>query len=231
MTCLRQLLKQLVPSVCAGLAYVGLAAAGPADDTQLEDWFEDDTQSDIPQVGQDELVFLSPPPVTKTLHSINTLSISESSLDDGWVQLKQCYEALDAVPDAEVVYRYRNIRHLRIHSKDNIGRAVARDKSVQLVDVQHDAMLCIQAEVQILYPQEDGGYVLRNGPFHRRFLDGYFPLHVSLIVKYPSALLQASDTSPASQPGFEVDLREGSVYIDTWFAGTLNTEVRFVDRQ
>jgi hypothetical protein len=79
------------------------------------------------------------------------------------VQIKRCYVGLDAVPDAEIVYQYRNMRQLRIHSKTNIGQAFTRDKSVQPADVQNNAILCIQAEVQILYAQKDGSYVLRNG--------------------------------------------------------------------
>lgn len=229
---LRHALKHRGPLICAGLFYAGLAGAGgePADDEQLEDWFNTDLEAGVPQVGEGELLFLSPPPVTAILHSINSIAISESSLADGWVRLKQCYEGLDAVPEAEVVYQYRNMRHLRIHSKTNIGQAFARDASVQLVGVQHDATLCIEAEAQILYAQNDGSYALRNGPFHRRFLDGYFPMHVSIEVQYPPALLRFAGTSPEPRPGFQVDLAAQAVYLEAWFAGTLGVEVNFTVR-
>jgi hypothetical protein len=205
------------------------AIAGNAspEDTELKDWFDEDTESGVPQAREGELVFLSPPPESRTLYSMNTITITRSSLDDGWVQVRQCYEGLDAVPEAEVVYQYKNMRHLRIQSKTNISQAVIREQRVQLTDVQHDATLCIQAEAQILYPQADGSFLLRNGPFHRRFLDGYFPMHVSMDVRLPSTLLRYIGISPESQPGFKVDLNDERVSIDAWFAGTLNIEMHF----
>ena len=220
----------LLLTVCLLPAGPARAESVPSGDTVLEDWFAEDTQPGVTQASEGELVFLSPPPESGTLHSINTITVTRTSLDDGWVQLDQCYEGLDAVPAAEVVYQYRNMRHLRIHSKTHIGRAVTREQTVQLTDVQHGATLCIQAEAQILYPQADGRYLLRSGPFHRRFLDGYFPLHVGIDVQFPSTLLHYLDISPESQPGFKVDVTDEHVYIDTWFAGALSIEVYFSRR-
>ena len=207
-----------------------LAADITPEGAELEDWRDEDSESVVPQTGKGELVFLSSPPEFRTLHSINTIVITRGSLDDGWVEIGQCYTGLDAVPAAEVVYQYRNLRHLRIHSKTNIGKAVTRGQSVQLTDVGRDATLCIKAEAQNFYPQEDGSFLLRNGPFHRRFLDGYFPLHVSMDVQFPSGLLRYAGTSPESQSGFNVKVQDEHVYIDTWFAGTLHVEVQFSPR-
>jgi len=193
-------------------------------------WFDEDTQSAVTQASKDELVFLPPGPEDITLHSINTIVVTRTSLDDGWVKIGQCYEGLDAVPAAEVVYQYKKLRHLRIHSKANIGQAVTHGQTVQLSDVQHGATLCIRAEAQILYPQVDGRFLLRNGPFQRRFLDGYFPLRVSMDVQFPSTLLHYVGISPEVQPGFEVDVKDEHVYIDSWFAGTLMIEVDFSER-
>jgi hypothetical protein len=226
----RAILAILLLAVC--LVPVGLARAESVSsgDIEPEIWFDEDTRPGVTQASEGELVFLSPPPESRTLHSINTITVTRTSLDDGWVQLGQCYEGLDAVPAAEVVYQYKKLRRLRIHSKSNIVQAVTRGQTVQLNDVQHGATLCIRAEAQILYPQADGGFLLRNGPFHRRFLDGYFPLHVSMDVQFPSTLLHYVDISPEAQPGFEVDVQDEHMYIDTWFAGALTIEVHFSER-
>lgn len=226
-TCARTAVVILLLAVCPGPA--GLARAGNISSGafEAEDGFDEDTLAGVVQVNEGELVFLSPSPESGTLHSINTITVTRASLDDGWVQLVQCYEGLDAVPAAEVIYQYRNLRRLRIHSKTRIGQAVTSGQTVQLTDVRQGATLCIRADVQILYPQADGRFLLRNGPFHRRFLDGYFPLHVSMDVQFPAKLLHFVDTSPQSQPGFAVDVTGQHVYIDTWFAGTLTVEVEF----
>ena len=62
------------------------------------------------------------------------------------MQVRQCYQGLDAVPAAEVVYQYRNMRALRIQSKSNIGAAFTRRQTVQLSDVQPVAAVCVQLE-------------------------------------------------------------------------------------
>lgn len=205
-----------------------------ADDTwrfedPVDSWFDDFTEDPpVPQVGKGELVFLAKAPQSKALHSINDITITENSLETGWVQVDQCYRGLDAVPQTEIIYRYGEMRNLHIRNSTNIGHAIARDQSVELTNVTEDASLCIQADARILQRMDDGRYDLRNGPFHRRFLDGYFPLHVVFTVHYPAALLALTGSIPETQPGFTVEPEMGKVAIDTWFVGTLVIEVQFL---
>lgn len=180
-----------------------------------------------PQLSAGELVFLARPPAGKTPHSRNSLKINPAGLAGGWVDIEQCYDGLDAVPEAEVVYRYRRMRNLRVLSSSRIARAYIREQSVQLVNIRPGATLCVAAQAQILYAGSDGRLVLRNGPYHRRFLDGYFPLHVTLDIRFPAAQLAYLNTRPEPVAGFRVRPSRGRVQIDAWFAGTLNIEVWF----
>jgi hypothetical protein len=214
------------------LAWPAVAAPVLPDDEdvfspQALEWLNDDGDATPPQAGADELMFLPEPPAGRTLHSQNQLTIDADSLADGWVHVVQCYDGLDAVPATEIVYRYRELRDLHIDSQRNIGQATVRGQSVQLSDVRDDATLCVGLQARIFYTQPDGGFLLRSGPFHRRFLDGYFPLHVTLEVRFPAASLKYAGTRPESQPGFSVTRRPGSVAIDSWFAGMLNIEIAF----
>jgi len=203
-------------------------AAEPAPGGDLSgEWLPADDTEAVPQVGAGELLFLAAPPDSRTPLSDSRITVTETSLSDGWVHLEQCYSGLDAVPEAEVVYRYRDMRELRIVTTHNIGQATATQHSVQLKDVSNDAHLCIRALVRILYPLPDGRQVLRNGPFHRRFLDGYFPLHVRLQVEYPARALRYLGISPQAQPGFAVTTGDGLLTLDSWFAGELNIEISF----
>ncbi|MGD8911541.1 MAG: hypothetical protein PVJ68_02195 [Candidatus Thiodiazotropha sp.] len=52
------------------------------------------------------------------------------------------------------------------------------------------AAICLQAETQSLHPTGQGGYQLRNGPYMRRFLDGYYPMLLTLQVDYPAELIR-----------------------------------------
>jgi hypothetical protein len=74
---------------------------------------------------------------------------------------------------------------------------------------------------------EEGVYELQNGPFMRRFLDGYYPMRVSLEIEYPSRLTLA-DYTPATQPGFSVSTTPGQVVAEAVFEGQLRTRFRFL---
>jgi hypothetical protein len=218
------------PLIAIAIGVGSAAAIGSEHQTATEsdDWFEADEIEPAPQVGAGQLRFLTSAPPGKVPLSENRISIGESSLEHGWVELEQCHRGLDAVPAAEIVYHYHNMRYLRVVKSENIGRAEPSDQSVQLRDVGHNATLCVQAEVKILYRRADGDLELRNGPFLRKFLDGYFPMHVVLEIRYPPARLDFVSIAPQPQPGFAVDLGEGRIDIDSRFVGTLNIAVRFL---
>ena len=213
---------------CAGLLALALIvtarAAANGDDAA---WFDEPEPPAVPQAAPGELLFFASPPAPLVLQSFNRLFIDERSLVDGWVRMQQCYRSLDPVPDAEIVYTYGSMRALRIESQTGIGKATAEGDSVQLEDVAKGAELCVAAEIQILMHNADGSYTLRNGPFHRRFLDGYFPMRVVLELHFPAGRLRLLSVSPVAQPGFSVTQEHGGISIDSVFAGALTIEVVF----
>lgn len=214
--------------ISALLAWTALApawAVSPGEDPQA--WLEDDGESRALAVNEGELEFLTTPPQEQVLHSTQHFRITRQSLDEGWVGLRQCHEHIDAVQKAQVVYQYRDMRKLRILETTGIARAWVEGQSVQLLDVGADARLCVSAEVNIMQAV-DGGFVLRSGPYHRRFLDGYYPLHLTLEVGYSGDLLRLDNVSPPRREGFEYQSTPGKVTVDTWFVGRLFVEMRFV---
>lgn len=199
------------------------AAAGGAEDPE---WWDDDLAARVARVSDGELAFLATPPAKKVHHHHNSLVIEAWSLEDGWLRLEQCHEHLDAVPRAEVVYREGNIRKLVVTEQKHIGAAWVEGPSVQLKDVEPGARLCVSAESRALLRNEDGSFSVRNGPFMRRFLDGYYPMHVTMDIHYPCDRLRVAAVTPEAQPGFVVTTRPCQVSVDTWFEGRLHTEVR-----
>jgi hypothetical protein len=193
---------------------------------ELEKWFREDTLTTKKEVNEGQLIFLKTPPMKPTLHSINVFIIDDTSINEGWVKLSQCYENLDAVPIAEVVYQYHFIRKLKIKSTTNIQDARVSGQSVQLENIQKNARLCITAEVRNFYQNEDKTFSLVNGPYHRKFLDGYYPYHLSMDIKFAKRL-HFVNSSPKKQKGYMVKESPNRLNIDTWFEGKLNTEFRF----
>lgn len=209
------------------MATATILADQPMSPEELERWFEDDSEARALAVNEGELEFLAAPPAKRTPHSHNVLTIDEVSIAQGWVALAQCYDGLDPVAEAQVVYRYRQMRNLRVSGSRNIGRAWVEGESVQLQDVGHDAELCIATEVRVFYRNPDGSFSLINGPYHRKFLDGYYPLHVTLEVHYPAQRLRHVSVTPPPQPGLTVTHGPDTVTVDAWFEGMLSTDIRF----
>lgn len=179
------------------------------------------------QSSDSRLTFIPPSTDKPALHSINNITISPQSMKTGWVDLVQCYQHLDPVPDMEVTYNYKAMRKLTITKTSNIEQASVEGQSVQLGNVRKSAQLCVSAEVRIFYKNKDGSYRLVNGPFHRQFLDSFFPYHLTMKINYPSSQLAFIASKPKPQFGFKVEQTDNLLLIDSYFTGKLYTELTF----
>ena len=150
--------------------------AASAEDAEA--WLESDAEQRALAINEGELEFLATSPGQRILQTSNQLTLTADSLASGWVRLDQCQLNLDPVPALEIVYRYQDMRDLRIESFHGMERAWVEDGSVQMLNLEEGAELCISAGVQVLQPAGPGRYEIQSGPFHRRFLDGYYPLQL-----------------------------------------------------
>lgn len=185
-----------------------------------------DLEERIAAVNEGALQFLPDAPDDAHRH-LNQIEILPESLGSGWIRLTQCHEQLDAVAAAQILFNPDGIRDLRVLSTRQIGQAEVEGHTIQLRDIGTDAELCISGESRALLDLGEGRYRLRNGPYMRRFLDGYYPLHVRLEVSYPPADLRFIRHQPESQPGFEVSLQPGRVTLNATFEGRLHTCLDF----
>jgi len=195
----------------------------------LENWFESDDQAlpYIDNISEGELRFLPKLQRKRVPTMVNEITILNASVETGWVNIYQCHEDLDPITAVEVVYRYHKMRNLKINSTENIKKAWVEGQSVQLEEVSQGASLCVSLQARILYKDGERLFALRNGPFERKFLDGYYPLHVQLNVHYPVDKLYFMGSKPRAAPGFTVRQTGASVFVDAWFEGKLMTELLF----
>lgn len=206
-------------------ATLTLATPLAATEQQDLDWLENDLEARALAVNEGELSFLGDPPDTPVHHHANHIRISEASLRDGWAVLEQCHSHLDPVADIQITYRPGHIRALQITSFSGIEEAWVEGHTVQLRNVHSRARICIRGETRALTDLGDGLFSLRNGPFMRRFLDGYYPMRVSMTVGLDEAALRVVRVTPPAQEGFRVWQDEGGLHFDAWFEGILYTEV------
>lgn len=201
---------------------------------ELERWFNSDTLEPprYKEVNEGHLVFITNNANTSLHHHHNSLTIYPHSLRDGWVKLEQCHNNIDKVPAAQILFKAGRVKNLRITRQENIRKAWVEATSVQMEDISDNAVLCLQAESHSLIKNPDGTFSLRNGPYMRRFLDGYYPIRVSLDLNFTQTSLELLDVTPPSQTGFEVVQHDkGLVHVDTVFEGKLQTEFHFRSKE
>jgi hypothetical protein len=211
----------------AALLFATSAIAHQMSQHELDDWFNDDSGKAIAAVNEGDLVFLAKPPEKPVHHHENIVTLDDEAVATGWVELRQCHENLDRVPATQIVFREGRVRDLRIISYTGIKQAWVEGASIQLRDVGKNARLCLAAKTHAMEMNTDGTYHLHSGPFMRRFLDGYYPMHISMEVILQTHKIQFVDITPASQKGFNVTTTPQFVKFDGWFEGRLETLIRF----
>lgn len=220
-----QLRSHALPGLLTGLLSLACAAAAPPlSQEELEAWFNGNGAT---AVNEGDLTFLAASPAKPVHHHQNLIRITPASLRDGWVELEQCHDHLDAVPDAQITFRVGYIRNLQIVEARAITRAWVEGPSVQLKGVSPAARLCLKAQTRALRAAGSGYFELNNGPYMRKFLDGYYPMALSLRVEYPASLLKVVDIRPNQQPGFSIRENPGQVSIEALFEGVLRTMIQF----
>jgi hypothetical protein len=218
----------LMVMALSGCLFVGTASGETAMDE--EEWPDMDLEERVAAVNDGDLRFVASELAEDAHRHVNTIRIDSESLGDGWVQLTQCHENLDAVRAAQILFNAERIRDLEVVSADRIGRAWVEGHTVQLTDILPEAKLCIRGESRALFPLGEGRYRLRNGPYMRRFLDGYYPMQVVLDVSFPADRLALVQHQPATQPGFAVRLEAGHAAVDAAFEGRLFTCLDFCEK-
>ncbi|TKA89470.1 hypothetical protein FAZ79_05865 [Guyparkeria sp. SB14A] len=181
------------------------------------------------EVNEGELVFLDRAPDPKAARMEKRLDLDRESLEDGWAPMHQCHHNLDPAPAVQIVYNADRTRDIRITDSDGVGQAKVDGPSVQMRDIERGARLCVTADVLAIMPHPDAtGYVVDNGPFMRRFLDGYYPMQVRLEVNWPAGMLALEQSTPPAQPGLAIEANEHGVTLDAHFEGRLESRLHLV---
>jgi hypothetical protein len=211
-----------------GLCLLPVPALAEMSEAEIEKWLNNDTD-ELPtdKINEGKLRFLPKPPVKKVHHHHNTMIVYKDSMKNGWVKMLQCHRHLDKFPRAQVLYHKKRVRNIRITKVVNIGKAWVKKNSVQLTNVKKNAQLCVEADSKALVKNADGSFTLKNGPFMRRFLDGFFPMRVSMDLQLPKNLKFIS-IHPQKQHGFRVNSSVKGVHFDAWFEGKLNTKIKLI---
>ena len=223
----------LVLTLClVALSGGGMMSASSASMAQADqDWpawadAEESERQRIAAVSEGELMFLHEPPSEPVHHHSSRIVISHQSLADGWVLMEQCHEHLDCVAEAQIVFNPGRTRALEVRSYHNMDTAFVESNTVQLRGIREASKVCARLETRALHSLGMQIFELRNGPFMRRFLDGYYPLQLTIQIEYPPHL-ELVDYAPENQPGYVVGSIPGLLNVEALFEGELRTRFRF----
>ncbi len=215
------------------LAFSPFIFASSLTEEEMERWLNSDDLEppnyQKVEVNEGVLFFLTEKPLKSVHHHHNSFTLYKTSLKDGWIKLQQCHSNMDRVPRVQVVFNKERIRDIKVVKSDAIEKAWVEKNTVQLENVKDNARLCIEAWSRALFKNKDGSYRLTNGPFMRKFLDGYFPIHVTIDVDFTATTLKLVSVEPAAQGGFKVSQTAKTVSIDTLFEGRLKTKLTFAN--
>ena len=183
---------------------------------------------DMLDINEGELRFLTAPPAEPPHEQSTHILMTEDSLKSGWITMRQCHYHLAPVGAMQVLFNKDRARNIKILQSHNIKRAWVERASVQLEGVGKEAVLCIQSENRSLRRNStDGTYEWRGGPYMRRFLDGYFPMHVKVAIDYPARQLQLRTIEPTPLK-LNATTLPGHVRMDAIFEGRLLIVAQFV---
>ena len=189
-------------------------------------FLDDDLEDRIAEVNEGELTFIADKPDKPVHQHFNQITITEEGLKNGWVKLNQCHENLDPISAIDIRFNPDKVHNLVITSTRNIDDVKVNGHIVELKGVKPNAKLCLEADSLALHRLNDSQLQLRNGPFMRQFLDGFYPLHVTVDVIYPSTI-RLTTFAPDPTPTGQVKFSQNRITWSALFEGRLFTSFTF----
>ena len=218
--------------ILCGLLVSWAGLSGAQFSKQQLEWLESDDEHPAQVVNEGRLTFIEAKPEDPEHHQTMQITLTEDTIDSGWAVVTQCHVNLDQVKRLEVLFRQGRVRNLQVVEYRNISDARVNGHRVEVTEIRPGSRICLQSESRVLWPLAMQGniqaYEMTNGPFMRRFLDGFYPITIAIEVRYPADRLRLDSVRPAAQPGWEIRYDADRVYLDGRFEGKLVTRLRFV---
>ena len=193
-------------------------------------WMEDDSELDAITINGGQLNWLTEDKTIGQYGLENSLTLSRSALKDGWVEFTQCHNNLDEIRKIEVQYNPENTRSLTLNSSEKIASVKIdnQNSSALLLGVDKLARVCISGESKSLEKTKEG-YVLKRGPYMRKFLDGYYPMALKETLNWSKTSLTLQTNTMQSQLGqsYQYAIQAKTLTAEYWFEGRLSPRYQF----
>ncbi|MBN2646956.1 MAG: hypothetical protein JXR44_04130 [Thiotrichales bacterium] len=209
----------------------------PEEDLTPEEkaWLEDDSFFASLEVSQGQLKWVDPQKTVGVYALSNRLILESDALKTGKVYFEQCHQNLDAIRAIDIVYNPETTSDLKVVSAKGVGRYQLQTAKVELYQVEQGAEVCIHGRNQTLtYDTVSQTWQIPRGPFMRKFLDGYYPMHLQETIEWEAtalkwASLQINENPAAGtySPKQNLDSSKSTLKVDYWFEGKLRPVYKF----
>ncbi len=198
---------------------------------QQLDWLDSEDEHPAQVVNEGRLIFIAARADEPEHHQTMQIKLTEDTITSGWAVVTQCHVNLDRVERLEVLFRQGRVRNLQVVEYRNIRSAEVNGHRVEVQGIMADSRICLRSESRVLWPvgkaADAQAYEMTNGPFMRRFLDGFYPISIAMEVHYPVDRLQLQSVLPVAQPGWEIRYDADRIFLNGRFEGKLVTKLRF----
>ena len=193
-------------------------------------WFEDDSTLNAIAISSGELNWLAKEKTDGQYGLENNITLPLSALTDGWVNFTQCHNNLDPIQKIVVKYNAKNTRGLTLTKAEKIDAVQIDDnnQSAVLFGVKKQGRVCISGESRSL-EKTDNGYMVKRGPFMRKFLDGYYPMSLKETINWSQTALKlnTNDLQPHLGKAYEYSNKTQTLIAQYWFEGRLSPKYLF----
>ncbi len=212
-------------------------------------FFEDDSFFQTMEV-QDTPVKWVPAQKTQNQYALkNAITLTDETLKTGFVQFSQCHTHLDAIRAIDIVYNPQTTQELEVLSSKKIQTVTAHAAKIELKNVDKGAEVCVAGKVKTFhFNEQNQQWNLQRGPYMRKFLDGYYPMHVQETIQWPDIAIKWHATeifdesqnqfvevfsdsllqkNSAKTPHPQMQKSHNAMNIDYWFEGKLKINYLF----
>ena len=226
-------MKQILLYMTAGLIAVSAYAQTPVNDAEdystltpeQRAFLFDDSEFKAREISSETLKFLDPKEVPNGYWLDNYITIDKNALKTGWVKFEQCHYNLDPTNLITITYNKERTKTLDVKHAFGIEKHTINGTDIDLKNIQKGAEICVLGETKTLFTTPTG-FVMKRGPYMRRFMDGYYPMHVEENITFPPSIKPKEDFYN-NELGKIFNNSDNLIKALYWFEGELRTVYPF----
>jgi len=201
-------------------------------------WLESDSSNENTRMINEGKITAVDPSLTRSQYALfNKIHFLPDSLQSSQVDFTQCHKNLDAMNAIDIVYNAQTISNLQVQSSTHIGSYTTERDKIELKNIAQGAEICISGTTNLLsYDSQTQQWLLVRGPYMRKFLDGYYPMHLQEQIDLSATNLSLVDIRIEGNSTYQPTRQETGhsskahlITLNYFFEGRLKPTYHFIE--